>query len=317
MRKFLVLLAAMVCIGIFSASMAQAQHVTKIKAADLVTNGESFFQASNITDELTRLARADGYIGASDKFKTVSVSGAPLASIVNQYKSCNPKPIYLISDGAGIDLMSSNNISGLSNTLKQYLDEMKKGGTKKLLWMIYPDPQGATYGGTLKTNQDLWAKAVPPIINGCTDPKTLLIDLRPVWAGHYSSYTSDGIHCTAAGGTATAEAFWKMMKDSNFFDLGTVSVKQPSTIAKTAPASFLGHSVSNNSLSLSMNLAEPSAVTMRITTVSGKTVATAMKHEQFTGRQTIKFPLGAITPGVYCLEVKTGKISEQSPLFLR
>jgi hypothetical protein len=316
MRKLLVLLAAMVCIGIFSASMAQAQHVTKFPASQFVTNGESFFAAGNITSELTRLARADGYIGASESFKSVSVSGANIASIVNQYKSCNPKPIYLVSDGAGIDLMSSSNISGLSNTLKTYLDEMKKGGTKKLLWMIYPDPQGGSWA-TLKTNQDLWAKAVPPIINGCTDPKTLLIDLRPVWAGHYSQYTSDGIHCTAAGGTATAEAFWKMMKDSNFFDLGGVSVKQPSTIAKTAPASFLGHSVSNNSLSLSMYLAEPSAVTMRITTVSGKTVATAMKHEQFTGRQTIKFPLGAITPGVYCLEVKTGKLSEQSSLFVR
>jgi hypothetical protein len=32
------------------------EHVTKINAKDLVTNGESFFELSNITSELTRLA---------------------------------------------------------------------------------------------------------------------------------------------------------------------------------------------------------------------------------------------------------------------
>jgi hypothetical protein len=316
MRKFLVLLSAMVFAGIFSASMVQAQHVTKFPASQLVTNGESFFQASNITSELTRLARADGYIGASESFKTVAVSGAPIASIVNQYKSCNPKPIYLVSDGAGIDLMSSSNISGLSNTLRQYLEEMKKGGTKKLLWMIYPDPQGGTWA-TLKRNQDLWAVAVPPIINGCTDPKTLLIDLRTVWAGHYSQYTSDGIHATSAGGTATAEAFWKMMKDSNFFDLGPVSVKKNSAV-KTAPSAFLGQTVSHNSLTFSLNFAQPTTgIAIRIATVSGRTVVAAAKHERFAGHETIKFPLGSIAPGVYCLEVQSGKFTEQSPLLVR
>ena len=211
--------------------------------------------------------------------------------------------------------MSSSNISGLSNTLRQYLEEMKKGGTKRLLWMIYPDPQGASWA-TLKRNQDLWAQAVPPIINGCKDPKTLLVDLRPVWSGHYSQYTSDGIHCTSAGGTATAQAFWKAMKDSNFFDLATPV--QPYTIVKTAPSVLMGQTVSNNSIFLSLFLAQPTTgIAMRITTVSGKTVATATKQGQFTGSQTIKFHLGAIAPGVYCLEVQTGQLSENSSLLVR
>jgi hypothetical protein len=311
----LLAITALTCVLSFSA--AQAQHVTKIKAADFLTNGESFFQASNITTELTRLARADGYIGSGENFKTVSVSGASIASIVNQYKSANPKPVYLVSDGAGIDLMNSSDIAGLSNTLKKYLDEMKKGGTKKLLWMIYPDPQGGSWA-TLKKNQDLWAVAVPPIIHACTSPKTLLIDLRPVWAGHYSQYTTDGIHCTNAGGTATAEAFWKIMKDSSFFDTGSVTTPvERQDIARTAPAPFMGFCVSNNSLNLSMNLAKPSAVTMRITTVSGKLVAGASKNGRVSGLQTIQFPLGGVAPGVYCLEVKTGQLSKQSSLLLR
>ena len=312
MRKLIILI-------LFAAvAMAQAGHVTKIKAADLLCNGESFFDASNIKDELSRLAQADGYINSGEKFRQVAVSGANIASIVNQFKGCNPKPVYLVSDGAGIDLMSSNNITGLSNTLKTYLDEMKKAGTKKLLWMIYPDPQGANWA-TLKTNQDLWAVAVPPIINACKDPKTLLIDLRPVWAGHYSDYTKDGIHCTDAGGTATATAFWKMMKDSNFFDTGTVTTgtsEQPKNL-KSASSAFLGQKVSNNSIFLSLLLDRPSGITIRITTLSGRTMVTAVKHKQISGFRTVQFPLGAIAPGVYCLEVKTGQISEQSRLLLR
>jgi len=308
--------AALIFLGIQGTQEARAQHITKIKASDFLTNGESFFQASNITTELTRLARADGYIGANENFKTVSVSGANLSQIIGQYKSANPKPIYLVSDGAGIDLMNSSDIAGLSTKLKQYLDEMKKGGTKKLLWMIYPDPQGTWT--TLKKNQDLWAVAVPPIINACTSPKTLLIDLRPVWAGHYSQYTQDGIHCTNAGGTATAEAFWKMMKDSSFFDTGSVTTATlKPELPKTAPASFLGQSVSNNSLLLSMYLAKPSSVTMRITTVSGRMVACASKFGRASGMQTVQFPLGGIAPGVYCLEVQTGQLSKQSSLLMR
>jgi hypothetical protein len=312
MRKSIILFtAALICAG---AGFQASSLGQTIKGTDCVCNGESFFQASNICSELSRLAKADGILASNDNFKQIAVSGAPLANIVNFYKNCTPKPTYLISDGAGIDLMTSSNISGLSNTLRQYLDEMKKGGTKKLLWMIYPDPQGSNWA-TLKKNQDLWAQAVPPIINGCTDPKTLLVDLRPVWAGHYSQYTSDGIHATSAGGTATAEAFWKAMKENNFFDLTPV---EPYTIAKTAaPSAFLGQVVANNCLFLSLSLAQPTAVTMRIMTVSGRTVVTAEKQVQGSGLSTVQFPLSAIVPGVYCFEVQAGHSSERASLLVR
>lgn len=322
MRTFSVLLAAVACAGIFSASTAQAQHVTKISAADLVTNGESFFAAGNITSELTRLARADGYIGSTESFKSISVSGVPIATVLSQYKNCTPKPIYLISDGGGIDLMGScpspvtencSIIQSCKTTLQSYLAEMKKDGTKKVLWMIYPDPQGSQWA-TLKANQDVWAIVAPQVIAACTDPKPLLVDLRPVWAGHYSQYTSDGIHCTDAGGTATAEAFWKAMKDSSFFDL-TVPV-QTSRIAKTAPSIFLGQEVSHHTLTVSMSIVQPSTITARITTVSGRTVLNSMKHLPGNGLQSARFQLGAIAPGMYCLEVQTGRFTNQSALLV-
>jgi hypothetical protein len=148
-----------------------------------------------------------------------------------------------------------------------------------------------------------------------TEPKVLLVDLRPVWAGHYDQYTTDGIHPTNPGGTATAEAFWKAMKENNFFDLVPV---EPYTIAKTAaPCAFLGQVVTNNCLFLSLSLAQPTAVTMRIVTVSGRTILTAEKQEQTPGFRTVQFPLGTISPGVYCLNVQTGQFSERSSLLVR
>ena len=312
MRKRIMLCAAaLICAGAGFQATSLAQNY--IKNDDLVCNGESFFQASNICSELSRLARADGYL-QSGNFKQIAVSGANISQILGFYKNCNPKPTYLVSDGAGIDLMNSSNISGLSNTLKQYLDEMKKGGTKKLLWMIYPDPQGSNWA-TLKKNQDLWAVEVPKVMATITEPQVLLVDLRPVWAGHYSQYTSDGIHCTSAGGTATAEAFWKAMKAEPNWLPGNTNVTY--TMVKTRPSAVLEKSVSNGSVFLSLFLAQPAAVSMRVMTISGKTVATVSQQEQVTGLRTVRFPLGAIAPGVYGLEVKADGYSEQSSLYLR
>src|SRR5690606_25608671 len=108
-----------------------------------------FFAMSNITSELTRLARQDGYINANESFRQVAVSGAGITPILNQYKNANPKPVYLLTDGGGIDMMQSCGgaptldctvIKNTLNTVKQYFGEMRTGGTKKVIWMRYPDP---------------------------------------------------------------------------------------------------------------------------------------------------------------------------------
>ncbi len=327
MRKFFVVLSMVVYAGMFSASGVQAQHVTKVTGSDVVINGESFFAMSNeIKADLEKHARTDGYIGSSESFRSVAVSGSSISAILNQYKNCTPKPKYLISDGGGIDFLTGSCPSPITadcqlmktckSTLESYLAEMKKDGTKKVLWMIYPDP-AKSYATSLKPLQDVWAQVVPPVINACKDPKTLLVDLRPVWAGHYDQYTSDGIHPTTAGSQATADAFWKAIKDSFFFDTGSaVSVNQPLNIGKAAPSVLIGQHVSNNTVSVSLSLAQPAAVNLRITTLLGRTLLTA-KQEQCIGSGTIKFPLGAIAPGVYCLEVQTGKISERSSFLVR
>jgi hypothetical protein len=304
---------------------ANAEKPT-LKGTDLLCNGESFFAASNIKDELTRLARADGVLPASESFKQVAVSGVPIGTVLNQFKSANPKPKYVVTDGGGIDLMFATCSAGDQNcsaikdcktTLISYINEMKKSGVKAFLWMCYPDPQ-KTYAGSLKTNQDIWAVVAKQVIDSTKEPKALWVDLRTTWQGHYDQYTNDGIHATNAGGTATAEAFWAAMKadDWAFFDTGVISSTTRS-MNNPLKSSIINRVVSRNSVVLSLSLSQPTGITMRMTDISGRTVAIMKKTGLVSGLQTIQFPYNAITPGVYCLEVKGEQFSENASLLLR
>jgi hypothetical protein len=200
-------------------------------------------------------------------------------------------------------------IQNCKRIMQTYLEEMRKGGTKKLLWMIYPIPQGTGWA-VLRKNQEIWSKVVPTLMASVTEPKVTVVDLRPVWDGNYSKYTADGIHCTAAGGTATAEAFWKAMKANAFFDLaGPTSIAAPA-----AKPAFLGQIVSGNDLLLSLSLPRSvTDVTMRIATVSGRPVLSAISRED-AGSRMVRFPLGRMTPGVYYLTVQAGQTTKQSAL---
>jgi lysophospholipase L1-like esterase len=321
------MLAAVVYAGIFSASVTQAQAATKIKGSDVLINGDSFFALSGqIKVDLEKLARNDGVIGSSESFRNAAVSGSMLAGITNQYSNTNPKPVYVIMDGGGNDILLTtcptpptvdcaaikNAISGV----QPLLDKMAAGGTKKVLWMRYAEP-GGNQASVIKPKLDVLMPEIEKICRKSANPKVMWYDLRPVWGnkGIDGSYSTDGLHPTPAGAQATADAFWKAIKDSNFFDLGTPV--EPYTIVKIAPSAFMGHVVSNKSVFLSLFLAQPTAVTMRITTVSGRTVVAAVKQEQTPGFRTVQFPLGAIAPGVYGLDVQTGNYSERSSLLLR
>jgi hypothetical protein len=313
MRIFGILsISALVSTATISDSLAQ----TKVKASDVVINGESFFAAANITAELTRLARADGYIGSSESFRQIAVSGAVMTGILNQYKSCTPKPVYVITDGGGNDLMGScggtptpncTSIKNALGTVQQYFDEMKASGTKKVIWMRYPDPQGSNWA-TLKANQDVYNPEVEKICKASTEPKCQWIDMRPVWEGHYAQYTSDGIHPTTAGGTATAEAFWKAAKESGFFE--SASTKAEAAIDPGISA-FRGHRVTDRSLALSLFLDHPAPVSMRLATLSGKSVLAAGTHEG-PGFRTVQYRLGSIPPGLYILDVRVGQSAQRA-----
>lgn len=299
---------------------SQVSAQTKIKASEVVINGESFFAAANITSELTRLARVAGAIGASESFREIAVSGAVMSGILNQYKNCNPKPVYLITDGGGNDLMGScgnpvtTNCAAIKNTLvtvQQYFDQMKTSGTKKVIWMRYPDPQKANFAN-LKANQDVYNPEVEKICKASVEPKCLWIDMRKTWEGHYDQYTQDGIHPTPAGGTATAEAFWKFAKDNNFFDLGATSTQT----RKLSPASpFRGQFISHQTMHLSLSLSSAAPVTVSLSDLSGKSVfqATELASE---GTHKMEFPLAAVVSGVYRLRLQAGAFTQHLPILV-
>lgn len=294
----------------------------RLKGTDLVINGESFFAASNIASELTRLARQDGVLPQNESFKQIAVSASSISQILGYYKSCDPKPKYLISDGGGIDLMNGNcsdeNCSTIKNckaTLLDYLSEMKKGGTKKVLWMIYPDPQGDTWSN-LKKNQDIWARVVPPIIRASEEPKGYVIDMRSIWEGHYNEYTTDGIHCTDAGGRGSAEAFWNTIKADNwdFLDTtGTTSV-QPELSKNTSNKSlhFINSVMRNGKMTISFSIDKIANISYQLAKLNGGNVLTKKRMVSATGVQTIEIPISTIKPGIYIYSIKSGQMVARS-----
>ena len=307
--------------GLFVAGVvSQPWAQTKIKANDLVLNGESFFAIANIASELTRLARADGYMDASVSVHQIAVSGAVMTGVLNQYKNCTPKPTFMITDGGGNDLMGScgsaptpdcAEIKSALNTVQQYFTEMKNSGTKRVIWMRYADPYGSNWA-TLKANQDVYNPEVEKICKASDVPKCYWIDMRTTWEGHYAEYTSDGIHPTTAGGTATAEAFWKFAKDNNFFDLAATGIKDGSEPSARA---FRGQRIANGSLKLSLSLDRPAPITVRLTNLSGRTVLTGTTQAE-TGPMTARFPLARIPSGIYRLDAQAGSVHHRASVLV-
>jgi len=297
-----------------------------LKGADVLCNGESFFAASNICTELTRLAKADGALASSESFKQVAVSGVPISTVFNQFKSANPKPKYVVTDGGGIDLMSNSctvgdtncaMVQNLKKTMKDYIAEMAKTGVVSFIWMCYPDPQGSNWA-TLKKGQDIWATVAKNVMAVTTSPRPYWVDLRTTWAGKYSQYTSDGIHCTNAGGTATAEAFWAAMKANDYAFFGTPGTAAGSTNVNSQAVQFVHSQVARNgNVALSLSVEQPSNITLNLTTMSGRSVFTAERKADISGKQTIEFPVGNLARGVYCSEVRCGKNISKSQVLIQ
>ena len=290
---------------------------TYIDAANEVAiNGESFFGASNIRDELTRLARRDSVIAPTATFRQIAVSGALIAQIQGYAKNAVPKPKYVISDGGGNDLMTACPAPANSscpvvqttfNAVRVLFDSMKTGGTQKVLWMRYPDPQGTSWA-TLKTNQDLFNPLVKQLCDTVKLPQCVWIDLRPVWEGHYTEYTSDGIHATNAGGTATAEAFWKVIVDSNFIDAKTASLAG----AAKADKGFRITEGAFGTSGFSVRITHAGFHRVRVQDASGREVA----RRQGTGMIEYRFA-EVSRPGLYFVQVNTKDHSAVRKVLLR
>ncbi|NLD93812.1 MAG: hypothetical protein GX639_14240 [Fibrobacter sp.] len=294
-----------------------------LTSTDLVCNGESFFEMTEIRNELSKLAKADGVLTGNENFKQVAASGQPMSVIINNFKNCNPKPKYLVTDGGGIDLMSANCQAGdkncakvqqLKNELQTYIGEMKKAGVKAFVWMGYPEAPGQA---ALTRNQAIWTEVAREVIANTKEPKAVFVDLLPVFAGHYNEYfrQGDGLHPVQAGAAAAAKAFWDAMKADNYaFFNGTTSVSEK--VVNNNRGHILSQEMRNGNLSVSLSVDQPSDISLRLSTASGRSVFAAQRYTAVSGKQDVVFQTGGLARGVYCCEIRTGKQVSQSTLLV-
>jgi len=311
------------CLFIVFTMYAQKPQLTE---NDLLCNGESFFEMTDICKELSNLAREDGVLISNKNFNQVAQSGQQISVIRNNFVTkANPKPKYVVTDGGGIDLMFANCQPGDKNCgqiqeckreLLLYIDEMKKAGVKAFLWMGYPEVPNMQ---NLTINQAIWTEVTKELIAQTTEPKAIYVDLLPVFAGHYNQYFSnnDYLHPNNTGSRAVAQAFWDAMKANNyaFFDTGAVSVSEQ-TVNKVVSNHILGQKMKNDNLYLSLSVDQPSDIKLRLTTASGRSVFTAQKHAAVSGKQDVVFHTGRLASGVYLCEIRTGKQISQSTLLV-
>jgi lysophospholipase L1-like esterase len=167
---------------------------------------------STITSELEKLAVAAGSLASSDHYVDKAVSGTTLANdqIPKQYRDAVQQSgfiKYVFMDGGGNDCLINNNGDAALTAATSLFQTMATNKTEKVVYFFYPDPIGNNFAN-LKTCLDALRPKMKAICDGLTAPKCYWIDLRTTWNGH-SEYTQDGIHPTAAGSKATADAIWK------------------------------------------------------------------------------------------------------------
>jgi hypothetical protein len=184
----------------------------------VITNGESFFAASSIVTEIETRAKAAGSLASADKYVRLAVSGTTIATIAANYRASSARTTvkYVVMEGGGVDCMNGNfdtNPAGADSilaTISDLFDTMAGDNVESVVYVFYADPQGSSWA-QLKKNYDVVRPRVESLCNQRTAPKCYFLDLRPTWEGHYSQYTSDGIHATSAGSVATGGAIWQTM----------------------------------------------------------------------------------------------------------
>ncbi|MBN1600442.1 MAG: SGNH/GDSL hydrolase family protein [Chitinispirillaceae bacterium] len=314
------------CLFMVFTMYAQKPQLTE---NDLLCNGESFFEMTQICSELSKLAREDGVLTGNKNFKQVAASGQPISVITNNFVKANPKPKYVVTDGGGIDLMmgatcqagdkNCSIIKTCKEGLEKYIGEMKKANVKAFLWMGYPEVPN---NQKLTVNQAIWTEVTKELIANTTEPKAIYVDLLPVFKGHYNEYFSNGdyLHPNLNGSKAVAKAFWDALKadDYAFFDtIGKVSIsKQTINNNQVVSGHILGQEMKNGNLSMSLFVGQSSDIKLRLTTASGRSVFTGQRYVTGSGKQNVVFQTGRLARGVYCCEIRTGKQISQSTLLV-
>jgi lysophospholipase L1-like esterase len=200
------------------------------KGDDVLLIGDSFIALSrDITKDLIALARNAGALAADDSYRDKSVSGTQLSGGIspqipvqyaNGQKEAPAKVV--IMDGGGNDMLNNTcseppteSCQGIQNAVKAVEDlfaQMAMDGVETVVYFFYPENQK---NATQRAKIDVLRSLLQPICYSSVSPKCYGVDLRPVFEGHFTEYVmSDGIHPTAAGSQASAEAIWSVMQEN-------------------------------------------------------------------------------------------------------
>jgi lysophospholipase L1-like esterase len=185
--------------------------------------------SGDITNALEAHARSAGALAANESYRDNAVSGTRLSggfspNIPTQYangRQAGPVKV-VIMDGGGNDMLqgacsnppnsSCPDIQNAVTAADMLMDRMASEGVEHLIYAFYPEPVG---NSTLKARLDLLRPLMQQVTATSPIRTSLFLDLRPVFEGRYGQYVlSDGIHPSAAGSQATADAIWTQMRQN-------------------------------------------------------------------------------------------------------
>jgi hypothetical protein len=66
-------------------------------------------------------------------------------------------------------------------------------------------------GANIKDAMDIQRPEMKKLCDGTHDVRCVWVDQRESWDGNYGTSTSDGIHPTEAGATASSKQIWNAM----------------------------------------------------------------------------------------------------------
>jgi lysophospholipase L1-like esterase len=207
---------------------ACAKGVTK--GSEVLLIGDSFIALSrDISEDLNTLARNAGTLEAGESYRDSSVSGTQLSGgispqIPQQYVNAQRQgPVkVVIMDGGGNDMLnntcsdpptaSCQAIQNAVAAVEDLFSTMGDDGVESVVYFFYPENQT---NATQRAKIDVLRTLLQEVCTSAVSPKCYGVDLRPVFVGHFTEYIlSDGIHPTAAGSQATAEAIWASMQQN-------------------------------------------------------------------------------------------------------
>jgi hypothetical protein len=180
----------------------------QVAAEEVLIIGDSYFPAAGgqIVKELRRLSGAN--------YRDRSVPGAKMAAIINQYNTAPPpQPKVLIMDGGGNDILQNPGCApGCAQHMqavtqaREFFRRAQMDGVQHIVFIFYYDMP------VMKAGLD-WMR--PQMAAECQQSPVPchFVDNQPLFAGmNASTYTTDGIHPTAAAANIIAQQTWSIMQ---------------------------------------------------------------------------------------------------------